>query len=71
MTLIQSAPIKDRIPSATLSVNELIKLDQAMMVHKILNEQCPEILKQKFTKDLMFQNMKQGERMACRYHDLG
>ena len=50
MTLIQSAPIKDRIPSATLSVNELIKLDQAMMVHKILNEQCPEILKQKFTK---------------------
>ena len=50
MTLIQSAPIKDRIPSATLSLNELIKLDQAMMVHKILNEQCPEILKQKFTK---------------------
>ena len=50
ITLIQSAPIKDRIPSATLSVNELIKLDQAMMVHKILNEQCPEIRKQKFTK---------------------
>ena len=50
MTLIQSAPVKNRIPSATLSVNELIKLDQAMMVHKILNEQCPEILKQKFTK---------------------
>ena len=38
MTLIQSAPIKNRIPSATLSVNELIKLDLAMMVHKILNE---------------------------------
>ena len=38
MTLIQSAPIKDSIPSATLSVNELIKLDQAMMVHKILSE---------------------------------
>ena len=50
MTLIQSAPIKDRIPSATLSVNEVIKLDQTMMVHKILNEQCSEILKQKFTK---------------------
>ena len=50
ITLIQSAPIKDRIPSATLSVHELIKLDQGMMVHKILNEQCPEILKQKFTK---------------------
>ena len=50
MTLIQSAPIKDRIPSATLSLNELIKLDQAMMVHKILNGQCPEILKQNFTK---------------------
>ena len=38
MTLIQSAPIKERIPSATLSVNELIELGQAMMVHKILNE---------------------------------
>ena len=50
ITLIQSAPIKDRIPSATLSVNELIKLDQVVMVHKILNEQCSEILKQKFTK---------------------
>ena len=50
MTLIQSAPIKDRIPSATLSVNELIKLNQATMVHKILNEQFPEILLQKFTK---------------------
>ena len=35
ITLIQSAPIKDRIPSAILSVKELIKLDQAVMVHKI------------------------------------
>ena len=35
MTLIQSAPIKDRMPSATLRVNELIKLDQAMMVRHI------------------------------------
>ena len=50
ITLIQSVPIKDRIPTAALRVKELIKLDQAMMVHKILNEQCPEILKQKFTK---------------------
>ena len=50
INLIESAPIKDRIPSATLSVNELIKLDQETMVHIILNEQCPEILKQKFTK---------------------
>ena len=50
ITLIHSAPSKDRIPSATLDVNELIKLDQAMMVHEILHEQCPEILKQKFTK---------------------
>ena len=49
MNVIQSAPIKDRIPSATLSVNELIKLDQATMLHKILMEQCPEIPKSKFT----------------------
>ena len=45
ITLIQSAPIKDTIPSATLSVKELIKFDQAVMVHKTLNGQCPEILK--------------------------
>ena len=50
IALTQSATIKDRIPSATLSVNGLIKLDQAVIVHKILNEQCPEILKQKFTE---------------------
>ena len=50
MTLIPSAPIKDSIPSATLSANELMKLDQAMIAHQILNEQCPEILKRKFTK---------------------
>ena len=50
ITLIQYTAIKDRIPSAKISVNELIKLDQAMMVHKILNEQCPEVLKQKFIK---------------------
>ena len=50
MTLIQSVPIKDGIPSATLSVHELIKLDQAMMVHKVLTEQSQQILTQKFTK---------------------
>ena len=38
------------MPSATLSVHELIKLDQAVMVHKILNGQCPKVLKQTFTK---------------------
>ena len=36
---IPTVPIKYRIPSATLRVNEMIKLDQAMMMHKILNEQ--------------------------------
>ena len=60
-TLIQSVPITDRISPATLSVNELIKLDQAMMVHKILNEQYLEIFKQSSQKDFRFQNMKQGE----------
>ena len=56
MTLIQSAPVKNRIPSATLSVNELIKLDQGIMLHKILNEQCPEILERKFTKKFQVSN---------------
>ena len=61
ITLIQYARIKDRMPSETLRVNELIKLDQVMMVHIILNEQCPEILKQKFIKRSHVQNMKQGD----------
>ena len=61
ITLIQSAPVKDRISPATSSVNELIKLDKAVTMHKILNEQCLEILKQNFTKDLRFEDMKQGE----------
>ena len=61
MTLIQSAPSKDRIPFAILRAKELIELDQAVMVHEILNKQCPEILKQSSQKDLRFQDTKQGE----------
>ena len=40
----------DRMSSAILSVHKLIKLDQAVMVHKFLNGQCPQVLKQTFTK---------------------
>ena len=50
IALIHSAPIKDRMPSATLSVHISIKLDQAVMVRKFLNGQCPQVLKQTFTK---------------------
>ena len=50
IVLVQSAPIKDKMPSATLSVHELMKLDQAVTVHKFLNGQCPQVLKQTFTK---------------------
>ena len=70
----EASPIVTIIWKPGLSVNELIKLDQAMMVLKIQNEQCPETLKQSSTKDLRFQNMKQGERITCRYcryQDLG
>ena len=45
ITLIQSAHIKDRIPSATLSANESVTSGDG-----VLNEQCTEILKRKFTK---------------------
>ena len=61
ITLIQSAPIKDRIPSATLSVKELIKLDHTVMMHKVLNEQYLRILEQSSQEGLRFQNMKQGK----------
>ena len=50
IALLHSAPIKDRMQSATLRVYELIKLDQEVMVHKFLNGQCPQVLKQTFTK---------------------
>ena len=52
IALIQSTPIKDRMPSATLSVHEFIKVDQAVMVHKILNGQCPQVLKGQVTRFL-------------------
>ena len=62
IALIQSAPIKDRMPSATLSVNELIKLDQAYINKSLIKRS---------QKDLRFQNMKQEDRMTCRYQELG
>ena len=48
--LIESAPIKDNIPTARLSVEKLMTYDRATMVHKILKEMCPEILKGKFIR---------------------
>ena len=38
--LIESAPIKDRIPSARLDVEKTINYDRTIMVHKILKEMC-------------------------------
>ena len=52
IALIQSAPIKEKILSAMLGVEELIKYDQAVMVCKILNEQCPEILRSRVCRVL-------------------
>ena len=60
ISLIQSAPIKDRIPSATLNVKQLIEIGQVVMVHKILNGQCPGTLKQKFKRISQISN-KEGE----------
>ena len=48
--LIESAPIKDQIPSTWLNVEKLITYDWAIMVHKILAGICPENLKGKFTR---------------------
>ena len=48
--LIESAPIKDKMPSKRLSVEKIITYDRAIMVHKILRKRCPENLKGKFTR---------------------
>ena len=48
--LIESAAIKDRIPSARLDVEKIITYDRSIMVHKILKEMCPENLKGKLTR---------------------
>ena len=48
--LIESAPIKDQIPTARLSVEKVMTYDRATVVHKILKEMCPKILKGKFTR---------------------
>ena len=37
------------MPSATVSVHELIKFDQAVKVHQFLNGQYPQALKHTFT----------------------
>ena len=48
--LIESAPIKDQIPTSRLSVEKAMTYDRATMVHKILKEMCPEVLKGKFIR---------------------
>ena len=63
--LIESAPIKDKIPSKRLSVEKIITYDRAIMVHKIIRKRCPEILKVKFTRGT--QNSKYETR---RIHNL-
>ena len=47
---IESAPIKDKMPSKRISVENIITYDRAIMVHKILRKRCPENLKGKFTR---------------------
>ena len=63
--LIESAPIKVKIPSKRLSVEKIITYDWAIMVHKILMKRCLENLKGKFTGGT--QNSKYETR---KMHDL-
>ena len=48
--LIESAPIKDKMPSKRLSLEKIITYDRGIMVHKVLRKRCPENLKGKFTR---------------------
>ena len=48
--LIESAPIKDKMPSKRLSAEKSITYDRAIVVHKILRKKCPENFKGKFTR---------------------
>ena len=43
--LIESAPIKQQIPSAWLNIEKLIAYDHAVMVHEIRKKKCTENLK--------------------------
>ena len=45
---IQTAQMKNIIPIEILSGKKSFEFDHAVMVHKILNEQCSEVLKHKF-----------------------
>ena len=45
---IESSPMKDQVPSARLNIDKISTYDQAIMVHKILKEKCPENLIGKF-----------------------
>ena len=48
--LIESTPIKDRIPSTWINVEKVITYDQSILVYNILKEFCPENLKGKFMR---------------------
>ena len=56
--LIESAPIKDKMPSKRLSVEKIITYDRAITVHKILQKSCPEILRESLRGEIRSQNMK-------------
>ena len=63
--IIESAPIKDKIPSTLLSVEKIITYYMAIIAHKILKNRCPESLKGKFTRRTQISKYK-----TCRLNDL-
>ena len=48
--LIESTPIKDRIPFTWINVEKVTTYDQSILVHNILKEFCPENLKGKIMR---------------------
>jgi len=56
--LIESALIKDKIPSKRLSVEKIITYDRDIMVHKISRKGAQKILKENLRGELRFQNKK-------------
>ena len=69
--LIESAPIKDKMPSKRLSVEKIITYDRAILVHKILRKRCPENLKASLRGEIRSQNMKLVKCMISRYQSHG
>ena len=68
--LVESAPIKDKIPTTPLSVEKDMKYDRATMVHYIVKDTSLEILTRKFIRRIQISKYKTRGKTARQIPEL-